>query len=243
MPDARPARPPRLLLIDDDLSFHSFLADLLGRGRAQVVACVSGAEGLRLLRESAFDLVLVDYQLPDMLGLEILEAMQREHYPAPRVLVTGYATVEVAVRAMKLGAADLFTKPLSDPAAFVRFLNRTLALDPLLPLPLGAAPAVAAPAEPDPDDEPGDESPPAAPEAPETMDVERLCARVATAASLSEREAEVLEGLLGGLANKEIAARLHISDRTVKSHVTQLFRKFGVESRSQLFTRLLTERS
>lgn len=236
MPDARHARPPRLLLIDDDLSFHSFLGDLLGRGRAEVVACASGAEGLRRLHETDFDLVLVDYQLPDMLGLEILETMQREHYPAPRVLVTGYATVDVAIRAMKLGAADLFTKPLSDPAAFVRFLNRTLALDPLLPLPLGAAPTVAAPAAPDPDEaaDGGAEE--------ETTDVERLCARVATAASLSEREAEVLEGLLGGLANKAIAARLHISDRTVKNHVTHLFRKFGVESRSQLVMRLLTER-
>lgn len=241
MPDARHARPPRLLLIDDDLSFHSFLGDLLGRGRAEVVACASGAEGLRRLHETDFDLVLVDYQLPDMLGLEILETMQREHYPAPRVLVTGYATVDVAVRAMKLGAADLFTKPLSDPAALVRFLNRTLALDPLLPLPLDAAPAVAAPAAPEPAADAGDADAAVAEEE-EPTDVERLCARVATAASLSEREAEVLEGLLGGLANKEIAARLHISDRTVKSHITHLFRKFGVESRSQLVTRLLTER-
>ena len=111
------------------------MSGLLDGGEAELVSAMNGSDGLQALKQSVFDLVLVDYQLPDMLGLEILEWMRDNCPETPKVFVTGFGTIEVAVKAMKLGAADLFIKPIAEPPAFVRFLNRTLALDPPLGLP------------------------------------------------------------------------------------------------------------
>lgn len=62
---------------------------------------------------------------------------------------------------------------------------------------------------------------------------------VAEAAKISERERQVLEALLDNLANKEIASKLGISERTVKFHVSNLLSKFGVERRQHLISRCL----
>ena len=226
------ALPRKILLIDDDAAFHAFLQGIVQSGQALAVSCMTGAEGLAALERDAFDLVLVDYQLPDMLGLDILEWMHRNKAKAPRVLITGYATVEVAVKAMKLGATDLFTKPLQDPPAFIRFLNRTLALDPPLPLPGAPTPVDL--------DDPAEQAVENG-GAPSLEEVEALCARLGLDVTLSQRECEVLAELLRGLSNKEIAATLYISERTVKNHVTHIFRKFDVESRPQLFNKVLSE--
>jgi DNA-binding NarL/FixJ family response regulator len=222
------ALPPQILLIDDDAAFHAFLQGIGSDSAVRVVSCMTGAEGLAALERETFGLVLVDYQLPDMLGLDILEWMNSNKVSATRVLVTGYATVDVAVKAMKLGATDLFTKPLQDTHAFIRFLNRTLALDPPLPLPGAHTPAETAL-------DPADSG------VPEQEDVEALCARLGLEVTLSQRECEVLAQLLRGLSNKEIATTLFISERTVKNHVTHIFRKFDVESRPQLFNKIMSE--
>ena len=227
----------RILLIDDDVSFHRFLSGLLDGGEVELVSAMNGSDGLHALKESVFDLVLVDYQLPDMLGLEILEWMRDRRIETPKVFVTGFGTIEVAVKAMKLGAVDLFTKPLGDPPAFVRFLNRILALDP----PLGQ-PDVA----PGEREEPADEGVPTDSEAqaPDLTDLSRvrdLCASHDPPVALSRRECEILAQILRGLSNKEIAATLYISDRTVKNHITHIFRKFDVESRPQLFNKIMRD--
>ena len=71
----------------------------------------SGGAGLARLREQAFDLVITDYKMEGMDGLEVLAAVRREWSQTDVVLITAFGTIEIAVDAMKMGAADFVTKP------------------------------------------------------------------------------------------------------------------------------------
>lgn len=225
----------RILVIDDEEYFRVFLSNLFEKEQIEVVACVYGREALELLARETFDFIVVDYQLPDMLGLEILDYLQERQVSTPRIMVTAYGSIDVAVRALKTGAVDFFTKPLTDPHAFVRFLNRTLSLDKER---VGDAEA---------EKKVSVSVPPATAkeELPRTeMDAEKardLCARFQPPIQLSRREYEVIGVLLRGLSNKEIGAALYISERTVKNHLTNIYRKFDVDGRSQLFNRILAD--
>lgn len=215
-----------IILIDDDPTFHSFLQGLLDHESLELRHCATGAGGLKTLRNHTFDLLLVDYQLPDMLGLEILEWLNEQDIDTPRVMITGFATVPLAVKAMKLGAVDVICKPLEETDKFVRFINRTLALDPSLPLAQTQSSDT-------------DTPPPSVSEAlaGETRDMARMAAE--TCPELTRRETEVLEKIISGLSNKEIGNVLHICERTVKNHTSSIYRKFGVDSRPKLFLKIM----
>ena len=243
MPEA-PTRPQtRILLIDDDAAFHRFLCSLLEADRVDLEWRANGRDGLAAFQPRCFDLVVVDYQLPDMLGTEILDNLHLRDARTPVVMFTGYGTVDVAVEAMKRGAVDFFTKPLADPASFIRFLNRTLRLELPLPLPPAAlsssggdVPGAGSGAPGEGQSAPGAEGHPNV----EAAQIRDLCARLEPPVTLSNRECEVVAALLRGEANKEIAKRLFISDRTVKNHLTHIYGKFGVETRAHLFNLILT---
>jgi len=101
----------RILVVDDDkLSRVTTAKKLKGRGHEAADADGPYA-GLALLEEQPFDVVLTDLRMPGMDGIEFLAAV-REQYPGTEViLMTAYGTVENAVEAMQLGAADFLTKP------------------------------------------------------------------------------------------------------------------------------------
>ena len=224
----------RILLIDDEEYFRIFLSNLFEKESIDVTSCARGKEGLLMLEKETFNLIVVDYQLPDMLGIEALEWMQERGIQTPRIMVTAYGSIDVAVRALKAGAVDFFTKPLADPHAFVRFLNRTLAI-PKPPV-AAAAPSASSP-----------EKAEAGKEAKrveiDPSRVRDLCGRLSPPVTLSRREYEVIAALLRGLSNKEIASNLFISERTVKNHLTHVYQKFRVDGRSQLFNRILVDLS
>lgn len=221
---------PRILVIDDEEYFRVFLSNLFEKDQVDIVACVYGRQAMELLEKESFDLIVVDYQLPDLLGVEILDWLQERNVTTPRIMVTAYGSIDVAVRALKSGAVDFFTKPLTDPHAFVRFLNRTLSLnEPTRShAATGEAPSPAAAAEPKSVEI-------------DSTKVRELCARFNPPITLSRREYEVIAALLRGLSNKEIGSALYISERTVKNHLTNVYRKFDVDGRSQLFNRILVD--
>src|SRR4051794_40373808 len=106
--------PGSLLLVDDDRLVLDGMATWL-REQGYDVSAASGREpALALLQQRRFDLVLADIRLADGDGFEIL-ANCREHHPHTTVvLITGYATVETGIEALRAGAFDLITKPLID---------------------------------------------------------------------------------------------------------------------------------
>jgi two-component system, NtrC family, response regulator HydG len=101
----------RILIIDDDRAFRVGTGALLADEGYEVVAAASGNEGLEKLREDAFDMVLLDLRMEGRTGLSVLEELRQGGNDIPVLMLTGFATVDSAVAALKLGADDYLTKP------------------------------------------------------------------------------------------------------------------------------------
>ena len=102
-----------LLLVDDDPELRSDVAGYLAKQGHAVEQCGSGPDALDLIERRAFDVVVLDLMMPGMTGLEVLKELDDKHAECEVVMLTGEATVEAAVEAMKLGAREFLTKPIS----------------------------------------------------------------------------------------------------------------------------------
>jgi len=103
----------RILYIEDDPGLSRLVRARLEAEGYRVELCATGAEGLSAFDEALHDLVIIDYQLPDFNGLQVLEALMSRRVSTPVVIATGAGSEEIAVRAMKLGAADYINKEAS----------------------------------------------------------------------------------------------------------------------------------
>jgi DNA-binding NtrC family response regulator len=103
-----------LLLVDDDRLVLDAMASWLREQGYEVLAAGSREAALRELAQRRFDLVLADIRLADGDGFEILAHCRKNHPQTTVVLITGYATVETGIEALRAGAFDLLTKPLID---------------------------------------------------------------------------------------------------------------------------------
>ena len=104
--------PTRILVIDDDRAFRlSTAAILQGDGHETDVAA-NGEEGVQKLRDRRFDLLLLDLRMPGINGLALLEALRVWGHDIPILMISGFGTVDTAVRALHTGADDFLTKPV-----------------------------------------------------------------------------------------------------------------------------------
>ncbi len=104
-------KPLKLLIVDDEVSFTMLLSiDLSSSGDYEVTTANSGEEGIEKLKSNSFDLILLDYHLGTMTGLQVLEWMSEQKNDTPVIMLTAAGTEEVAVNAMKLGAYDYARK-------------------------------------------------------------------------------------------------------------------------------------
>ncbi len=101
----------RVLVVDDEKGLRDMLAFSLGRLGHRVTGVENGFQALQRAAEEDFDIVLSDIMMPGMSGLETLKALKSLHQRLPVIVVTGYATLEDAVQAVKLGASDYLAKP------------------------------------------------------------------------------------------------------------------------------------
>lgn len=101
---------PRILIIDDEASIRRTLREILEYEKYQVDDAASGMDGLTLIQDQEYDVVLCDIKMPQMDGIETLEAIRR-HTEAPVVMISGHGTIETAVEAIKKGAYDYISKP------------------------------------------------------------------------------------------------------------------------------------
>ena len=100
-----------ILCVDDEPAIVTLVARVLQRAGHEVVGVGSGEAALAVLRDRSVDLVLCDHSLPGMTGIQLLEAMAAEGHFAPVVMLTGQASIEHAVTAMRAGAVDYLAKP------------------------------------------------------------------------------------------------------------------------------------
>ena len=103
----------RILYIEDDPGLSRLVRARLEAEGYRVELCETGVEGLAVFDEALHDLVIIDYQLPDYNGLQVLEMLMTRGVTTPVIIATGAGSEEIAVRAMKLGAADYINKEAS----------------------------------------------------------------------------------------------------------------------------------
>ncbi|OIP65189.1 MAG: DNA-binding response regulator [Nitrospirae bacterium CG_4_9_14_3_um_filter_53_35] len=101
----------RILLVDDEPGALEILAGILGQENYEVVTAQDGEEALSILKESSFDLVLTDLNMPKINGLELIRRIQQVDPVLMTIVLTGCGTIDNAVAAMKAGAYDYTTKP------------------------------------------------------------------------------------------------------------------------------------
>jgi DNA-binding NtrC family response regulator len=113
---------PVILVVDDEQAVLDMLTRFASRVGFDVVACGGGHEAIETLRRRKADVALVDLHMPDVNGLDVLRAIRDAHPLCQTILMTGYASIDSAVEAVKLGATDYLSKPL-DLARLERWLR------------------------------------------------------------------------------------------------------------------------
>lgn len=196
----------RVLLIDDHALFREGLSGLLGRRGIEVTGAVSeGREGLRLAKETAPDVILLDMRMPKMDGLEVLRVLRENGVTAPVVMVTTSQDELDLVEALRNGAQGYLLKDIEPDelvAALHQVVNGETVVAPKL---TGTLARVVGGAR-----QPVPRTP---------------------LSELTPREREILKHLAEGRSNKAIARQLAITDGTVKLHVKSILRKLHVNSR------------
>ena len=107
-------KPVRIMVIDDEPVVCKGCRLALSDENHIVEICMTGREGMSLIEEGTYDLVLLDMKLPDIEGMEILRTIHKTKQGILVIAMTGYSTVQNAVEAMKLGAFDYLSKPFTD---------------------------------------------------------------------------------------------------------------------------------
>ena len=103
---------PRLLVVDDDNAFRLSTAALLRADGHDVDVAADATAAVQALRARAYDLVLLDLRMPGIDGIQLVETLRVWGESVPVLMISGYGTVESAVRAMHLGTDDFLTKPV-----------------------------------------------------------------------------------------------------------------------------------
>ena len=196
------------MIIDDHSLFRQGLARLLeAQDNFKIQGmCATVEEGLDVVRSSRVDIVLLDYDLGLQRAFEYQQRAIAENLGRPVLIVTAGLSQMEAGRALQLAANGIFVKHDS-PQDLVKAIRRVVEGGEWLDARYAQAREYMN-------------------TSPDTLDAGRL--------SFSDRERAVLRGVLEGLANKEIADELRVSETSVKATLQRLFHKTGVRTRGQL---------
>lgn len=102
----------RILIIDDDTYMRKLLVNYLEKNNYEAKGAENGKSGVKNILKENFDLLICDFRLPDMDGLEVLKRVKKINPALNIIIITAYADISMAVKLMKLGAYDYVTKPL-----------------------------------------------------------------------------------------------------------------------------------
>lgn len=198
----------KLVIADDHSMIREGLKQLLElEGQFKVIAEASdGVECLEILSKEAPDVLLLDINMPNKNGLDVLKELNQSGNRKVKVLVlTVHNEVEYLIKAVELGVDGYVLKDSESSElkkAIMTILNGETYIQPDL-IPMLNAKMISM-----------------------ENDYDKID-------SLTKRELDVLKNLVIGMYNKEIATKLEISERTVKNHVSNIFKKIGVSDRTQ----------
>ncbi len=105
--------PIQILIADDDKAFRALLWETLKTPAREIRLAANGREALDILKEKRFDLLITDIRMPEMGGIELLKEAKRLQPHLLVIIITGYASLETAIQALKEGAYDYIRKPFN----------------------------------------------------------------------------------------------------------------------------------
>jgi len=101
----------KVLLVDDEVDFLDTLSERMRTRGMEVSTANTGIEALQKVEKEAYDVIILDLQMPGVDGLEALKVLKAKRPELQVILLTGHATVEKGIEAMKLGVMDFLEKP------------------------------------------------------------------------------------------------------------------------------------
>ena len=207
----------RVVLADDHPVVLSGLRMLLQAERSfnVIAACSSGAAALQSMRDHEPELAVLDISMPDLTGLDVLQAIDENRIPTRVVLLTASATDDQIVTAVARGARGILLKDTAVDT-LIECLHKVAAGDRWLP--------------------------PELVDAALEREAGRRLRGDQIEDLLTAREREVLLLVAEGLSNKEIARRINLSDGTVKIHLHNIYQKLGTPNRTAVAVLALTYR-
>lgn len=193
-----------VIVVEDEDQVRLALVSLLQSAGYSVQDFASGKEFLNSVMPQTPACLLLDLQMPDTTGMDIIERMSSVEARMPVIFITGHGSIPLSVQAMKLGAREFLTKPVC-PDSLLKAVEEALASDQA--------------------------------NLQHRIEQSELAARYNT---LTPREQQVLEFIIGGLLIKQIAAELAVSEITIKVHKKQIMTKMRTKSVTDLVR--ITER-
>ncbi|MBE0583727.1 MAG: response regulator, partial [Desulfofustis sp.] len=103
----------KILVVDDEPRIRDACRMVLSEEGFEVALAADGQEGVQMIREEHFDVILVDLMMPVLSGFEVLSYVRESHPDTVVIVITGYATLEHSINAMKRGAFDFIPKPFT----------------------------------------------------------------------------------------------------------------------------------
>ena len=113
----------KILVIDDDPKVRLSIADMLRYKGYQTKTAANGTDGLNLFKENSLSAVLLDVVMPGKSGLEVLQEMHKQNLGIPIIMVSGHGTIEIAIKATKMGAYDFLEKPVDAERLLITLKN------------------------------------------------------------------------------------------------------------------------
>jgi two-component system response regulator HydG len=111
-PDAAPARKRRILVVDDEPEIRDTIAVILRKAGYDADVAPAARAAIEMLAAERYELILTDYRMPDLDGIELLRLVKARQPETEVVILTGYGTIDVAVQAIREGAYDFVQKPI-----------------------------------------------------------------------------------------------------------------------------------
>ncbi|MCK5535035.1 response regulator, partial [bacterium] len=102
-----------ILVVDDDLSVRNLCVDILEKEGYKVDDVESGEQALEFINSNNYNLLLLDINLPNINGVEVLKRVKKKHLQCEVIMMTAYGNVKTAVESMRLGAYDYISKPFN----------------------------------------------------------------------------------------------------------------------------------
>jgi len=103
----------RILVVDDEKRIRDVCSEMLTKDGFETAVAETGYVGLKMIDQEHFDIMLLDLMMPGLSGMELLTHVKAHHTDTLVIVITGYATLEHAIEAMKKGAFDFIAKPFS----------------------------------------------------------------------------------------------------------------------------------